>query len=269
MCCHSDSSSHIRGCGRFSQHTLGRGEKTKLTQLNTPPSFFLTQLSHTVSTISLRTGTSCRWAWPWTPWGCGGSGGWRSPGCELSGPRCGSGRGPGWLCWGWWRSAYCAHRCAGPSARGPCMQRTPAWLQDKHDFVCALKVVNSLFFLSVELRFCPCCSYVKLKISGPGQLCLVLLNLIWKSQAGMVGAWDCSEESQADVTSRWDIAVAQSWSVCEGLRRGSWAGLTPPENMREDGDGGRRMKEKRYWMSRRKGSPNWEEHSRACVVAEG
>lgn len=45
------------------------------------------------------------------------------------------------------------------------------------------------FFLSVELKFCPCCSYVKLKVSGPGQFCcLVLLNLIWKSQAGMDGS---------------------------------------------------------------------------------
>lgn len=69
-----------------------------------------------------------------------------------------------------------------------CWQRPLELLQDKHGFVCVLKVVNSLVFLSAELRFCPCCSYVKLKVSGPGQLCLVLLNLIWKSQAGMMGA---------------------------------------------------------------------------------
>lgn len=41
--------------------------------------------------------------------------------------------------------------------------------------------------------------------------------------------------------SKLDIAAVQSWSVCEVSRRG--AGLTPPENMREGGDGGRRMEE--------------------------
>lgn len=45
---------------------------------------------------------------------------------------------------------------------------------------------------------------------------------------------------------RLDIAGGlQSWSECVELRRGSCAGLTPPENMREDGDGGRRMEENR------------------------
>lgn len=60
------------------------------------------------------------------------------------------------------------------------------------------------YFLSLELRFSRCCFYVKLKVSGPGQFCLMLLNLIWKSQAGLIGTYIVQflfiGESQADVT---------------------------------------------------------------------
>lgn len=61
-------------------------------------------------------------------------------------------------------------------------------LQDKQGFVCVLKVLNSVFSHCGTFEFCPCCSYVELKVSGPGQFCLVLLNLIWKTQTGMIGA---------------------------------------------------------------------------------
>lgn len=131
----------------------------------------------------------------------------------------------------------------GPSARGPYMQRTPAWLLAKATRTALNKALfvslkHSLYFLSVKLRFSPCCSYVTLKVGGPGQFFLVLLGLIWKSQAGMMGA--CSvfllvwgERSQVDNSSRPDIAELQSQSVCEELRQGSCTGLTAPENMRE------------------------------------
>lgn len=81
--------------------------------------------------ISLRTCTSCQSAWRLTPSGCGGTGGWRSPGCVRSEPRCESEPGHDWLCWGWWRFACCAHHYEGLSAHGPCMQKTPALLQAK------------------------------------------------------------------------------------------------------------------------------------------
>lgn len=108
-----------------------RGERSKLTISRAPLSSSLSSLHTAFISSSLRTGTSCRWALPSTPWGCGGSGGWRTPGCELLGPLCGTGHVPGWLCWGSLRSACCARHFEGPWARDLYMQRTPAWLEAK------------------------------------------------------------------------------------------------------------------------------------------
>ena len=123
------------------------------------PTHHLSRIFPKPTTLSLRTGTSCRWVWQLTPWGCGGSGGWRSPGCELSVPPCGTGHGPGWSSWGWWRSACCAHRSAGPSARGRCTQKTPAWLLAKLGSVWLLRGLPLLLrgFCSVLAAPGGCC----------------------------------------------------------------------------------------------------------------
>ena len=117
---------------------------------------------------------------------------------------------------------------------------------------------------------------LKLKVSGPGQLCLVLANLIRKSQAGTTGAWDRSELSfrrkkktpQADFASK----IGHGGGAVP-VRRWSCAGPTPPGNMREGGDGGRRMKEKRFWMSRPIEKSTWEQGVRGervkCVRRRG
>lgn len=142
---------------------------------------------HTVSTLSLPTGTSSLWAWLWTLWGYDGSDGWRSQGCEQSGLRCGSEPGPGLLSWGWWRSACCARHYVGLSARGPCTQRTPAWLIAKATrapvrqtrlYLCPLNNMNCfcLFYAEVFLSFL---LLFEVKINGPGQ---ILVNLMSTSQ---------------------------------------------------------------------------------------
>lgn len=160
---------------------LDRWKKKKPTTVNH------TQLFSFLPTISLHTGTSCRWAWRWTPWGCGGSGGWRSPGCELSAPRCGSGHVPGWLCWGWWRSVCCAHHYAGPSARGPYMQRTPAWLLAKATRIAS----NKALFLSLKHSLC----FSSVKIFSLLFLCKVESQWTWPVLLDAV-------ESHVEITGR-------------------------------------------------------------------
>ena len=204
--------------------------------------------SHTVSitTSRLRTGTSCLWAWPWTPWGCGGSAGWRSPGFELSGPRCGSGRGPCWLCWGSRRSACCARRYVAPSDRGPYTQRTPAWLSVKatgaaprQTSVCLRSLKYLAVFLSPPVSGNSFLSFFfKLDVSGPGQLYPVLQE--------SRGAWDSvassGEESQAEVMSKIGHSSGvpvSAWSAETRSRSDTTWKYDKRTEM--EGEGGRRM----------------------------
>lgn len=83
----------------------------------------------------------------------------------------------------------------------------------------------------------------------------------------LFGLFSWGGGTQTDNSSRSDIAVVQSRSVCEELRWGSCAGLTPPENMRE------RWREKvegeEVLNKLLKALSNWKEHLTVCVVAVG
>lgn len=71
-------------------------------------------------------------------------------------------------------------------------------------------------FLSVELGSCPCCSYVKLKVSGPGQFCLVLLNLM-EVTGRNDGSMRLSSFFRDKNLKLSDLAAVQSWSVETGI----------------------------------------------------